>query len=251
MHRSKVDLVDINKSFSFAFADNQWVNKLGIGALITLIPILNFAWTGYMVELMRNVMKDTAEPLPTWDDLGQKLTDGLMLFVAGFVYVLPILMVTCLPLSFMIVPAILSEYSDTQDIADVITAAGSAVFFCLLCVFFLYMLAFSVMYPAIMVLFARERTLASCFKFSEVFDLIRKNSSTFLTAWAVNIGVSLAASVALGIAQTILGFIPCVGWIAALALTFGVIVYTSVVYAHLFGQFGRIAFTGSDPLAPA
>ena len=243
--------MDINKSFSFAFEDSQWVNKLGIGALITLIPILNFAWTGYTVDLMRNVMKDAVEPLPTWDDLGQKFTDGLMLFVAGFVYVLPILVVTCLPLSFMVVPAILSGNSDTQDIADAIAAAGSAVFFCLLCIFFLYMLAFSVIYPAITVLFAREGSFASCFKFREVFDLIRKNSSAFFTAWAVNIGVSLAASVALGILQTILGFIFCIGWIISLVLTFGVIVYTSVVSAHLFGQFGRIAFTGSDALVPA
>ena len=74
MHLSQVDhRMDINKSFSFAFEDNQWVSKFSMGALITLIPILNFAWTGYMVQLMRNVMNNVTEPLPTWDDLGKKV----------------------------------------------------------------------------------------------------------------------------------------------------------------------------------
>lgn len=243
--------MDISKPFSFAFEDDQWVNKFGMGALITLIPILNFAWTGYMVELMRNVMNDAPEPLPTWDDLGRKFNDGLILVLAGFVYILPILAVACLPLSFMVVPAILSGNGDMQEIADAVAGVGSVVFFCLLCVFFVYALALSVIYPAIMVLFAREGTFASCFKFREVFDLIGKNSSPFFTAWAVNIGISFAASLVLGLVQTILGFIPCVGWIAAIVLTFGVIIYTSVVYAHLFGQFGRLAFTQSDSLVPA
>jgi hypothetical protein len=243
--------MDISKSFSFAFEDNQWVGKFSLAALITLIPILNFAWTGYMVELTRNVMNDVAEPLPTWDGLDRKFSDGLILFLAGFVYILPILAVACLPLGFMVVPAILSGNGDMQEIADAMAGVGSMVFLCLLCVFFIYMLALSVIYPAIMVLFAREGTFASCFKFREVFDLIGKNSSPFFTAWAVNMGVSLAASLALGIVQTVLGFIPCIGWIAGLVLTFGVIVYTSVVYAHLFGQFGRMAFTGSDSPVPA
>jgi hypothetical protein len=65
--------MDISKPFSFAFEHNQWVNKLGLGAWITLIPVLNFAWTGYMVELMRNVMKDAPELLPSWDDLSRNL----------------------------------------------------------------------------------------------------------------------------------------------------------------------------------
>jgi len=50
--------MNIGKSFSFMFEDKQWVSKLGLGALITFIPILNFAWTGYMVGVIRNVMNN-------------------------------------------------------------------------------------------------------------------------------------------------------------------------------------------------
>jgi len=243
--------MNIGKSFSFMFEDKQWVSKLGLGALITFIPILNFAWTGYMVGVIRNVMNNEPEPLPNWDDFGKKLTDGLLLVVAGLVYALPIIVLFCLPLSFMVVPAILSGNTDTQGLAEVIAGLGSALFICLMCVFAIYALALSVVYPAILVIFAREGTLASCFKFRDVFGLISRNTSPFLTAWGVNIGLSFAISFVIGIAQTILNFIPCLGQIAALVLTLGVVVYSTVVYSHLFGQFGAAAYGANQAMTPS
>jgi len=36
--------MDVGKSFSFQFEDKEWLNQLGLGAIIALAPILNFAW---------------------------------------------------------------------------------------------------------------------------------------------------------------------------------------------------------------
>jgi hypothetical protein len=119
--------MNIGKSFSFVFDDKQWISKLGLGALITFIPILNFAWTGYMVGIIRNVMNNAQEPLPAWDDFGKKLTDGLLLAVASIVYSLPIIIVFCLPMSFMIVPAILAGNTDMQELANAVAGLGSAL----------------------------------------------------------------------------------------------------------------------------
>lgn len=237
--------MNIGKSFSFVFDDKQWVSKLGLGALIGLIPFLNLSWTGYMIGIIRNVMNGTSEPLPTWDDLGKKFMDGLLLTAAGLVYALPIIVVFCLPLSFMIVPAILAGESDMQGIAEAIAGLGTALFICLLCVFIVYVLALSVIYPAILVIFAREGTFASCFKFREVISLISKNTTPFITAWAVNIGLSFIVSFVVGILQTVLNLIPCLGQIASIVLTLGVVVYATAVYSHLFGQFGNAA-SGQD-----
>lgn len=242
--------MDIGKSFSFPFEDKQWISKLGMGALIAMVPILNFAWTGYLVALIRNVMNNVQEPLSNWDDLGKKFTDGLTLVAAGLVYTLPMLIVICLPLSFMIVPAILSGNRDLEDIAQLLAGAGSLLFICLLCAFLVYSLVLSVIYPAILVLFAREGTFASCFKFREVFDIIGKNTSQFFTAWIISIGGGLLIGFAAGIVQAILSIIPCLGWIVSFVLTIGIVAYTSAVYAHLFGQFGRMAFGGQNqPMA--
>ena len=234
--------MNIGKSFSFVFDDRQWISKLGLGALITFIPILNFAWTGYMVGIIRNVMNNSPEPLPTWDDLGKKLTDGLLLAVASLVYSLPLIIVFCLPMSFMIVPAILSGNTDMQGLVEAVAGLGTALFFCLLCVFVVYALALSVIFPAILVIFAREGTLASCFKFRDVFQLIRNNSSPFLTAWAVSVGASIGVSLVVSAAQFVLNFIPCIGTVVAFILTVGIVVYTTAIYGHLFGQFGNLAY---------
>ena len=235
--------MDIGKSFSYAFEDKEWLSKLGLGAVITMVPILNFAWSGYMVGVIRNVMNNVQPPLPGWDNLDKKFSDGLILFFAGLVYALPMLVVICLPLGMMVIPAIMSGDRDLEGVANAIAGATGLLFAGLLCVFVIYALILSVIYPAILVLFAREGTLASCFKFREVFDLIGKNTSAFFTAWAVSFGASLVVGFVVGAAQTILGLIPCLGWIISFVLTIGIVIYTSVIYAHLFGQFGRFAFT--------
>ncbi|MCK4900594.1 MAG: hypothetical protein KAS38_17565, partial [Anaerolineales bacterium] len=64
--------MDIGKSFTFSFEDKDWITKYLLGALISAIPILNFAWMGYMIELIVNVADDVPSPLPDWSDLGDK-----------------------------------------------------------------------------------------------------------------------------------------------------------------------------------
>ena len=59
--------MDYGKSFSYALEDNDWPTKLGIGALVSIVPILSFAATGYMVQITRNVMDQKPDLLPDWD----------------------------------------------------------------------------------------------------------------------------------------------------------------------------------------
>jgi hypothetical protein len=150
----------IEKSFTFPFEDKDWVSKLGLGALITIVPILNFAWSGYLVGILRNVMNDAVEPLPSWDDLGRKFTDGLILFAAGLIYAMPILIVFCMPVGILAFSGRLSEINNLERISE----AGGALLACILCVFTLYGIALSAIYPAILILFSREGTFAACFK---------------------------------------------------------------------------------------
>ncbi len=234
--------MDIGRSFGFPFEDKEWISKLGLGVVITLVPILNFAWSGYMVGIIRNVMNNATEPLPTWDDLGKKFTDGLILFAAGLIYALPALILICLPLSVIAFSGVLSGNQNLEDAARSIAGAGSVLLLCLVGLVILYAIALSVIYPAILVMFTREGTFASCFKFREVFDLISKNSAPFLTAWGVSLLTSLGVGLVVGLVNAVVGWIPCIGWITGLALSLGSSVYITAVYAHLFGQFGMIAF---------
>jgi hypothetical protein len=242
--------MDIGKSFSYPFEDKQWVSKMGLGALISLVPILNFAMTGYMIGIVRNLMNDVQEPLPTWDDLGKKFMDGLMLVLAGLVYALPIFILSCLPLSVFAVPAILSGNQDMQGLSNAMTGVGGVLLAGMSCVFVIYGLVLSIIFPAIYVLYAREGTFASCFKLREVFNLIGQNAGTFFTAWGISLVAALVVGLVAGIVNMVLGWIPCFGWIVSIVITLGVGVYLAMIYSYLFGQFARQAF-GQTPLITA
>ena len=238
--------MDAEKSFTFPFEDKEWLSKLGLGALISMVPILNFAWSGYLVDIIRNVMHNNAKPLPAWDDLGKKLNEGLILFGAMLIYASPILIAFCLPLGITASSGLLSGNNSMQDLSRIVTEAGGILFFGLLCVSLVYGLVLSILYPAILLLFAREGTFASCFRLREALALIRRNTALFFTAWALGIVVSLGTGLLAGFANLVVGFIPCIGWVIGLALSMVSSVYATVVHAHLFGQVGRMAFASNQ-----
>jgi hypothetical protein len=65
--------MNIGKAFNFIFEDDKWLSKSVIGAIVAAVPIVNFAWGGYLIELLNNVMNDEQEPLPAWSDFGDSL----------------------------------------------------------------------------------------------------------------------------------------------------------------------------------
>jgi len=242
--------MNAEKSFAFPFEDKEWISKLGLWAIIGMIPILNFAWYGYLVGIIRNVMSNDREPLPVWDDLGHKFNEGLILFGAGFVYALPVLIALGVPLAITASSGLFSGISEMQDFNRIMVETGGILFFSLLCVMLFYGLALSILYPAILVLFAREGTFASCFRPREALALISKHAGPFFTAWALSLVASLGAGLLVGFVNLVVGFVPCTGWVIGLALSLVSGVYASAVYAHLFGQFGRVAF-GQNELIPS
>jgi hypothetical protein len=229
--------MDLGKAFTFQFEDERWVNKLGLAALIGMVPVLNFAFSGYIVDVLRNVARRSGEPLPEWDDLGKKLSEGFILFAAAFVYTLPGLVVLCLPLTLIAMSGVLSGNQNLQDLGNSVGTAGGVLFYCLLCVFLIYVLLLSIIHPAITVMFAREGTFASCFKLRKIMDMIRRDASTFFTAWIGYIAATLGVGLVVGLVGGLTGWIPCIGWAVGLVLSLGSIVYIATVYAHLFGQF--------------
>jgi hypothetical protein len=237
--------MDLGKAFNFQFEDKRWFNKLGLAAIIAAVPVLNFAFSGYIVEVLRNVAHGSTEPLPEWDDLGRKLSEGFVLFAAAVVYSLPGLIVVCLPLAPIAVSGVLSGNRNLQDLGRTIGTTGAVLFYCLLCVFLIYALLLSIIHPAITVAFSRKGTFASCFELRSILDLIRRDPARFFTAWIGYIVATLVVGLVVGLIGGLTGWIPCLGWAAALVLSLGSVVYLATVYAHLFGQFAR-AGNGQD-----
>lgn len=224
--------MDVGKSFSYQFEDNNWITKLLIGALVSAVPILNFAWLGYMVDLLRNVMDGVSLPLPEWSDFGEKFMKGLIVWLAGIVYSLPAIIIGCIPFSILA----FSGGMESGDLQDTLLAAFTGLGLLFGCLIFIYFLALSFFFPAVYINFARKGTFKSCFEFSEIIRTVTSNVNKYLTAWLVSIVAGIVVSFILGIVSAVLGFIPCLGWIIAWLIGAVGAVYGLTIYAHLFGQ---------------
>ena len=225
--------MDVGKSVGYVFEDQKWTNKLLIGMLVSIVPIVNFALLGWVIDIMRNVSKHEPFPLPEWDNFGEKFVKGAILFVASLIYSLPALLITC-PLFFL--PFTRGDFSreGTQALTGVI--AGTSLF--LSCAILIYGLIISFLIPAIYLNFARKGTFAACFEFGEIWRIMSKNLGDYIVAWLIIIVVGVAATTLIGIVGGILAIIPCCGWILAWIL-FGVTtVWILAVFGHLFGQIG-------------
>ncbi len=224
--------MDIGKSFSYPFEDDEWLTKLFLGAIVSAVPILNFAWTGYTVDILRNVADGVSRPMPDWGDFGDKFVKGFFIWAAGFIYTLPAMIIACLPLGFLIIPASMESSNTTDTLISVFTGVG-ILFLCLLV---LYLLAFSFYFPAVYINFARKGTFGSCFEISAIIKIVSENSSKYLTAWLVSIVGAILVGIIVMIVSVVLAFIFCIGWVLTWVISALSGVYLFAIYAHLFGQ---------------
>ncbi len=230
--------MNIGKSLTFPFQDKNWLRKMGGYVLVLLVPILNLSGVGYSVEVLRRAMKADTKALPGWDHLGRKFLDGLALFFVGVVYMLPIIVLGFLPLSLTILPDVFSGARSAQGVIEALRATSGLVFAGVGCVFGLYVLAFSLIVPAIYILYGQTGRLSACFSLRRIFSLIGRDSAAYFTAYGVALGVSLGVSFLVGIVAGMIGWLPVIGQLVALVLGFFGSAYASLVFAHLFGQVG-------------
>lgn len=224
--------MDIGKSFSYPFEDDDWISKLLLGAIVSLVPILNFAWTGYTVDIVRNIIDGVSRPLPEWSDFGDKFVKGFLIWAAGFIYSLPALIIGCIPLGLLVIPASVESSNTSETLLSIFAGVG-IIFACLI---ILYALILSFYFPAVFINFAIKKTFGSCFEVGEIIRIVSKNINKYLTAWLVTIVSAIVVGIIIAIISTILGSILCIGWILAWIISAVGNVYLFAIYAHLFGQ---------------
>ena len=228
--------MDIGKSFTFPFEDDEWLTKLFLGAIVSAVPILNFAWTGYTVDILKNVIDGRLRPMPDWSDFGDKFVKGFFIWAAGFIYSLPALLIACLPMGLLLIPAIGEISTDTVNQPDVLFSAFTGISIIFVCLLVLYLLAFSFYFPAVYIHFAKKGTFGSCFEIGEIIKIVSQNTSKYLTAWLISIVGALIVGIILAIISVVLGVVICIGWLLVWVISALSNVYLFAVFAHLFGQ---------------
>jgi hypothetical protein len=202
--------VDIARAFTYVTEDERWQNKVVVTLILGIIPIVNVAVVGYMLDLIRNMIDGMERPLPDWDDLGGQFVDrwvaGLMTILAGILYSVP-----------MIILAICAGI--TLALLDV----GLIRFF---------MSILAIAYVAVvwmplsigMMRYARTRDFSHYMQITRNITLARQHMSILIV---------LAVFVfAIGMVFNIIGRLPCIGPLLSL-FSIGI---DAIVVGHLTGQ---------------
>jgi hypothetical protein len=232
--------MDIGQALSFIFDDEQWVGKLLIGALISLIPIFGgFAVMGYAVAVLRNVEENRARPLPKWDRLGDYFVDGLLVWAATFVYSIPLLVLMCPLLFVWVLPALAGE---SEDLMAVLGGIAGIISLGVGCLALLYGLLLWLLSPVIQIRFAETGKLGSCLRFGEVFRFLFANIGPIIIAQLLVAAAGVVVSTVLGGVISVLSLIPICGWIVGAVLGLAMIpvgVWVLVFGAHLYAQIAQ------------
>jgi hypothetical protein len=203
--------MDIGASFSYMFQDENWIKKILIGGIVGIIPIVNFAAIGYMVQVIRNVRAGQPLPLPEWDNFGQYFMDGLWIFLIFLVWSIPIILLACLQ------GVGGAAVADNEDMAS----AYGIISVCLSCLTFLWALIMSIVSPAILIRYSEIGEFMVGFRFSEIFSFISANLGSYIIVLLLMWVAGLVAG--LGIILCIIGVIFTQFW-------------AYLVSGHLMGQ---------------
>jgi hypothetical protein len=220
--------VDITRAFTYVFDDEDWVGKLAmvlvwtvIGA-IPVIGLLGFAaLAGYTVLFIKNMRQGSEKPLPRWDNIGALVADGANVLIAAIVYNLGNMVLACG--AILLAPSFtLAEQGRSPSVAD---GAMLAVLCCLTIVILAYNLIIWPLLAIGLIRYAETGQLNSFFKTGSLFAILNRHLGDTVQ-WMV---FSIFGSVVIGL----IALIPCVGWIAAPAISLP-------VQAHLLGQYARL-----------
>jgi hypothetical protein len=189
--------MEIGKAIGFIFKDPQWVAKVLIGGLLSLVPVVGtFMVLGYMLRTAENVARDVEMPLPEWNDFGDLFVRGLYAFVIVLVYLLPLLV---LYFGFVIVLSVASVGIDPSN-ADMAASAGGAIgllSLCMIPVFLILGLAGALLSYAGLGRYLRSGKLGDGLQFGAVIAEVRSAPGAWFMVLLVAFLAGLLASVGL------------------------------------------------------
>lgn len=205
--------MDFARAFTYPFDDPEWVRKIGVTALITLIPIVGWLYAGgWLIAILRRVIEQEARPMPDQLDFGAYVIDGLKSLLIYFVYGLPMIIVYA--------PLVLMPLTEGQN-SEAAATALMALSICCCGVGGLYLLVLIFLLPAALANFAATGQIGAAFRFSALFKLLRAAPGAYLLVFAGGLVLGMLASI--GSVVLIVG-----------ALLVGA--YGQAVMGHLYAQ---------------
>ena len=220
--------MDISRAFAFVFEDEDWIKKILLGALISLIPIVGqFVVTGYAIAVLRNVKAGAGRPLPEWGEFSDYLVDGLKFWVVTLVYAIPIMVVVC-PLTLVWVVPVASR--GNEDLLAILSGIAGLVILGLACLAVLYGVFLALLTPVLRIRYAETGQIGACLRLGDMVRYLGHNVGSILVAALVAFLVGGVVTFALGAVSLGLLALPATVWMSLLS-------------SHLYGQIAR----GGEP----
>lgn len=206
--------MDVGRSIQYVFQDPNWVKKMLIGGLLSLIPILGTLIVfGYWIRIATNVANNRELPLPEWNDFGGDFMRGLRAAIAVFIWAIPLIIIA----SCGSIPAAASGDSAAGAVGTLVTVGALTVAFVL-------WIAVAFISPIIVGRVSMKGSIASAFQFREILIDARENIVPLL--------IAVAMAYALGFVAYF-GLILClVGYLFTQFLAY-------MMVSHLYGQIWR------------
>lgn len=193
--------MDFMKALTYPFEDDDWLKKIGIAALVQFLPIIGspIALSGWSWETSRRVRNGEATPLAGWDEFGERISKGLILFLGQLVYQIPVFIFICIGYA----PLLIAGASGDSDAMESIGTLGIIVMSCCYCLAFLYALAATVVYWGGYIRFIDKPEFSTFMQFRDNIALVRENVGDFgMTLVYLLLGgliAGVASSVTLGL----------------------------------------------------
>lgn len=208
------DTIDLGRAFRFVVEDPDWIKKILIGGVFTLLSgvLVGAVFVvGYGVRLTRRVAAGDPRPLPEWEDLGGMFGEGLRGLAIYLVYVLPVAIV---PMAFAVALAMagagLSGAPGARDASDALGALAAVGLMVVYAVTAILMLALALYVPAAMARFVMLDRLSAGFEVRENLAFIRRNLGNYAMALLLYLLASFASQ--LGILLCCVGIFPASFW---------------------------------------
>lgn len=244
-------LAGLQRLVSWPFQQPRWQEKVLLAALFTVvgfaIPLLpTLVVMGYFAEVARRAIAEGELQLPEWKQWDRLLLDGLRLFGAGLIFMLPTLAVMFLAFGLMFGTSVFAGLLETGGEEAILRfmwlpLAASLGGVALMGVSLLLALVTgAVLPPASMHVIATGDFMAA-FRYREWWPILRANAAGFVWAYLLVVGVSFLLSFVLQILYLTVVLCCLIPFVMM-----GVSVYTSLLYYAAFGLAYR---TGREQLA--
>lgn len=216
--------MDISKSFIFIQEDQNWIVKLLIVGLITMIPIVGPLYLyGWMMEISKRTELGKGGILPDVD-FSTFLSYGFKYFIVELIYSLPFILIW-FAMMFVGAAPLSSDNAFINFIGMIFMLALTVV----VLVYAVLMSAFS---SAAYIRVMDTGSIQSGLEFGKIADVIKRNPRDFLILIGMSIVYSFLASLG--------AILCCVGILFTLPLT-------SAAFANLIGQLSATIKRGGEP----